>query len=244
MRFIGVDESGRCPALGSLFLASVCFRKKDLKGLDQIKECKSYLREQIPSVFNKIKNRIDWKLEELTAQDISKAKNLNDLQMFRACRMIESFILKYGTNLTLIIDNWEVSRKAFMNRLKIIDLHLFNLIRNRIIKLYLVHNCERIKYSLKYKAIALASIIAKYHRDKQMILLDKKYKIGFGSPNEWRTRNFILKCINHELNEEACKHVRWNWQTVDKVKLHPNWYKDGKEEWYNKTKKLLRESRR
>jgi len=226
--------------IGSIFLAAVKFEKNELKRFRGIRECKCYSQKRIQELAKEIRKHILFKVAEITAEEISKSSNLNDLEMFKACKLIEHF---YEPGITIVVDNWEVSRKMFMKRLKRIDLSLWKRIQDKECQLVLVHNCERIRRSkpIIYKAIALASIIAKQLRDSQMIELDKKYGVGFGNPNEWKSRHFILKCIRKELDEEARKLVRWNWQTIEKVKSHPEWYEDGTEEWYNKTKKQVRE---
>ncbi len=197
-RILGIDETGRGPIIGSMFIVGVLateetesnFKElgvKDSKLLTHKKRC--LLEGKIKDLALKVKI-IQVKPEEIDNAVDGGSINLNWLEAHKQAEIINE--LKPDK---VIIDCPSPNCKKYTDYLKA-------LLNDKSIELVVEHRAE------KYMCVAAASVIAKCEREKEVAELKKKYG-DFGSlPFEERvwvmSDNFLTqKKIGNVVENEA-----------------------------------------
>lgn len=147
----GVDEAGRGPLAGSVVAAAVILDPaKPIAGLADSKKLSAVRREQIALQIRS--NALAWAIGEASAAEIDE---INILQA------------------TFLAMRRAIGALSLMPTLALID-------GNRIPPGLLCRAEAIIKGDAKEPAISAASILAKTHRDAQLVELDKQYpQYGF-----------------------------------------------------------------
>jgi len=180
---LGVDENGKGPVIGSLFICGTLFDEKDINKLKELGVKDSKLlphrkRIELAKEIKKIAKK--YKIIQVKPEEIDKAVNKED-----------------GLNL-----NWLEAHKTaeIINELKpdkaIIDCpnpnikkykeYLLNLLKNKEIELIVEHRAE------KYFSVAASSILGKCAREKEMEQIQKKYgNTGPGYTSNPITQKFV-----------------------------------------------------
>src|SRR3989344_7887803 len=167
---LGLDEAGRGPIIGSLFICGVVFDEKDLDRLKEIgvKDSKLLPHNRRILIAKEIKKIAkNYKIVQIKPEEIDKAVNKKD-----------------GLNL-----NWLEAHKTalIINELNpdkaIIDCpspninkykeYLLNLLKNKKLELIVEHRAE------KHMPVAAASIMAKVIAEERLKKLKKTLKIDF-----------------------------------------------------------------
>ncbi|MBU3940998.1 MAG: ribonuclease HII [Nanoarchaeota archaeon] len=203
---LGIDEAGRGPVIGSLFIAGTMFDEKDVKKLKEldVKDSKLVPHKKRLVLDVEIQKIAKVKVIEITPKEIDDAVdgdnelNLNWLEAEKTIEIINE--LKPDT---AIIDcpsvNTEKYEEYIRERLKV----KVNLI---------VEN----KADENYIECAAASIIAKVARENQVEELKKKYgDIGPGYPSNSTTQQFLKE--NYNKHPEI---FRKSWSTYKKVVIN------------------------
>ncbi len=197
-KIIGIDEAGRGPVIGSLFIgfAIIILEKKEdyeefVDFLDKIgvKDSKKLSKKKRKEVAEKLKESLDFKYVQLTPEVIDKnifsGTNLNELQINSIVHIlnIEKPDLIFVDALT---SNSEKYKQKLLNKLNYVP---DNLIAEN-------------KADDKYKIVGAASIIAKELREKEISDIKKRIGIDFGSgyPSDPLTKSFIKENYNKEFN--------------------------------------------
>ncbi len=205
---MGIDEAGRGPVLGGLFVGGVVFDHDFLASLesseiDDSKKLSPKKREKLYDFI--IDNCSSYSVDEITNTMIDENSlndvNLNELELRSMAKLIISqtpdvvYIDALGQNLT-----------KFKQKL-IEKIHLQLKITPKIIT---EHKADE-----KFKVVGAASILAKVQRDRSISKYAKFYEeydgIGSGYPSDEKTINFLRTYIkkNHKPPEIA----RTSWQT-------------------------------
>lgn len=191
MLIAGVDEAGRGPAIGSLFIAGVLIDKDDDDELRKVgvKDSKLLTEPQRERIKKDMMPLIKkFKLIEVPAKEIdeaveSKTSNLNWLE---ADKTIE--ILAYLKPEQAYIDCPSNNIKAYRSYLE------KGLAKKGIpkaqIKLIVEHKADE-----TYASASAASIIAKVAREEFVASKKKELSVDFGSgyPSDPRTQDFLAK---------------------------------------------------
>lgn len=205
MMVLGLDEAGRGPCIGSLFIVGVVCEEEKLSELKAIGAKDSKLlphkkRMLLAEKIKKIANKIE--VIQLTPQEIDQAVDGHD-----------------GLNL-----NWLEARKTaeILNKLKpdkaIIDCPSPNIrayadyIKKRLthksVELILEHKAE------KYEIVGAASIIAKVLREEEVTKIEKVVgqSIGSGYPSNPICQKFLRE--NHEKYPQLIRH---SWESYKRI---------------------------
>ncbi len=181
---MGIDEAGRGPVIGSLFIAAALINESKLKELDKhdIKDSKLLLPKKREHLF-KILQRIllKYKILEVKPDEIDHAVNghdglnLNWLEARKTTLLINEF------NPDIVyIDCPSPNINAYKD-------YLLNYIKSKNVQLIIEHKAD-----VKYKICSAASILAKVSRDSHIKELEKKYgTIGPGYQSNSITQKFI-----------------------------------------------------
>ena len=193
---IGIDEAGRGPLIGSLFIVGVSTDKE--LGCE-IKDSKLLTQKKREEIFEKYKDKVDWVYFEIKPEEID-SKNLNELEAFYIAKIINKLAKE---NETVIIDLPEKKEK-FLERL------------NKYLKVKVNLVLEH-KADLNYRVVSLASIFAKVLREKHVKELKEKlnYNFGSGYPSDPKVRELIEKLRDDkELRKKFMPFIRKKWKSV------------------------------
>lgn len=204
-KIIGIDEAGKGPVLGSLYIGVSIIKvdenycEKDFEnylneiGVDDSKKIKQNKRVEI---LKKIKSKENVKVDfvEITPKQIDGSDNLNELEI----NNIVSIIEKQKAD-KIYIDALTANPEKFKEKILTKLSYIPKLI------------CEN-KADEKYKIVGLASLSAKVERESHMENLKKKFNIELGSgyPGDMKTKNFLKE--NYK-NEKYEKIIRKSWKT-------------------------------
>ncbi|HIQ50690.1 MAG TPA: ribonuclease HII [Nautiliaceae bacterium] len=203
---LGIDEAGRGPLIGNLYIVGVLIEKSKLNNLDEdIKDSKELDQKKREEIFEKYSNLIYF-VKEIKPREID-SKNLNQIEAdyFREI-ITESFKLlekkEENFELEVYIDLPE-KKERFLRRINL---------NKRNVKLILEHKADK-----KYKIVSLASIFAKVLRERHIQTIKEKLNLDFGSgyPSDPETRRFIeILKRNEELLRRIRPFIRKKWDTA------------------------------
>lgn len=207
MKVLGIDEAGRGPVLGSMFVAGVMVdeTEEELEGID-VKDSKKLSDKKRERLFDEVREFGDVFLEEITGSeidDLREVMSLNDIEL-------KTFadVIKQADPDKVIMDLPEPDAEKFINKIK-------NMLPN---------NLQEIEFIAEHKAddnypiVSAASIIAKTERENHISRLKQKYgeEIGSGYPHDQPTREFLRKYYTE--SGEFPEETRMSWNSVQKLK--------------------------
>ncbi len=158
--FIGFDEAGKGECFGPLILGAVIFDKKNLKLLkDKIsdRDIKKLTWEQVEKLYNTLRDFFDYKILRISPWEMDE-KNLNDLMDEGYSKLLKQ-ISKDPSREAFFIDNYNTSFR--------LDSEL-EIIKSAGSKVILGEKVDQ-----DYVAGALASLVARKHRNAEMLRLSK-----------------------------------------------------------------------
>ena len=209
MKVAGVDEAGRGPVIGPMYVAGVMVEENKLKLIKElgVRDSKLISPKRRVYLAEKIKKIADVYLVEVKAKEIDelrKVMTMNDIE-------VVSF-----TNVLLQL-------RPDMAYLDAADVKAYRFSQNILkkykypIKIISEHNADK-----NYPIVSAASIIAKVNRDKKICELESVIgkKIGSGYPSDQYTRAFLEELIREGKMPD---YVRTSWKTVEKIKKREKW---------------------
>lgn len=195
----GIDEVHKCPVLGSIYLCIAIVPDCNNDYLKEIgvKDSKLIGRSKLHTLAKEL-SVYEHKVLKISAEEISKAENLNLLEVMYIIKLIK-WANKFKPNF-IYLDCLTANVQTCYNYFYQLGFKQKNL---RIIS----------KADEKILSVQAASIIAKYYSDKEMERLKERFPdMGSGEPHDMQTRRFIYSAIK-ENNGEKLKIIRKNWET-------------------------------
>ncbi|MEK6928791.1 MAG: ribonuclease HII [Nanoarchaeota archaeon] len=187
MLLLGIDDAGRGPLIGPMFLAGVLLEKKDeamlkTEGVADSKLLSHSTRIKLSVMIKDI--ALDYHIVEAKPEQIDHAIksriNLNTLEAIKTAEIINK-INKRKEKIKVIVDCPSVNTKAWKNT-------LYHYIKN-IDNLEII--CEH-KADFNYPVVSAASILAKVAREDEVEKIKKKFgDIGSGYPSDPITIKFL-----------------------------------------------------
>lgn len=189
MLVLGIDDAGRGPLIGPMFLAGVLLKKKDEEYLKQegVADSKILLHPQRVKLAGLIKDTaINYYIietsPELIDHSINSGINLNILEAMKSAEIINTLNIK-KEKIKVIVDCPSVNIRAWHAKLITFIHHPQNL----------VIQCEH-KADVNHPSVSSASILAKVAREDSVAKLKIKYgNIGSGYPSDPLTQAFLKK---------------------------------------------------
>ena len=171
MRILGIDEAGRGPVIGSLFMAGVVINKEDEITLKEwgVKDSKLLSPKKREELYEQIIAKFPYKIIQVTPKEIDavlsedSASNLNWLEADHQAVIIDAMDCDQA-----IIDCPSPNTKGYGDVLKTKVTRKVDLI---------VEN----KADFNYLVVAAASIVAKVSRDRHIKALQQELGFDFGS---------------------------------------------------------------
>jgi len=204
LREIGIDEAGRGPVIGSLFVAGVLnFEGLGVLGVRDSKRLSSKRREQLAKL---IENATEVQVVELTAKEIDekrKSQSMNEITVDLFARIIE---LLHPDR--VYVDAADVNPERFA----------YNLRKKCSIRERDIEIISEFKADVNYPVVSAASIVAKVHRDRSIRELATEIgtEIGSGYPADPRTIQFLNRLLKEQKdNIPDC--VRQSWKTFERL---------------------------
>lgn len=216
-KVIGIDEAGKGPVIGSMFIAfSIINLANGLKELNSyqeklktigVKDSKKLTPIKRNYIYNQLKDHMDIKYAQLTPTLIdlnnSKGGKLNELEIEAIINILET------EKPNLIIIDALTSRPDKFG--------------DEILK-RLSFECKIIsenKADDKYEIVGAASIIAKELREQEIAQIKEniKHDCGSGYPSDPKTIKFLKENYN---NDEFHFIFRKSWDTYKKLKNKDN----------------------
>ncbi len=206
-KIMGIDEAGRGPVLGDLFVAGVIFSENNLKIIEdsEVNDSKKLSPAKREQLYQFVTQKcISYQVERITNFEIDENRknevSLNDLELNSIANLIVSLNpdVVYIDALGKDLDKF---RERLISRIK--------KKLNSIPKIITEHKADE-----TYKIVGAASIIAKIERDHSIsennaIYVD--YDIGSGYPSDEKTIEFLRQYIS--LHKKPPKITRTSWKT-------------------------------
>lgn len=210
MLLIGIDDAGRGPLIGPMVMAGVLIDKDDEITLKEIgaKDSKLLTHPQRIAIAGKIGEKIQSSYIVIAEpSEIDEAvlggENLNTLEARKMAEIINN--LNEGKKPTKVIvdcpsiniQSWRAKLLSFIKKKDNLDVV-----------------CEH-KADFNHPVVSAASILAKVHREEQVMKIKKKYgEIGSGYPADPYTKKFLEE-RGEELAESGLFRKSWaTWKTL------------------------------
>lgn len=187
---LGIDDAGRGPIIGPMFLAGVLIKKEDEKtlkqeGVNDSKKLEHPKRIRLSGIVKDIciSYKIVFSTPEQIDHSISSGINLNTLEAIKAAEIINSLVRGQKEPIKVIVDCPSVNTRAW--RFLLLK-YLKSPGRVELL-------CEH-KADANYVSVSAASILAKVAREEAVLNLKDKYgEIGSGYPSDSVTIAFLKK---------------------------------------------------
>ena len=207
VKLLGIDEAGRGPVIGSMFVAGVMVEEEldELDGID-VKDSKKLSDKKRERLYDELDDVGEVFVEEVSASeidDLREVMSLNDVEL-------KAFtdIIKKADPDKVIMDLPEHDGEKFREKVK-------GMLPDSLKGIDFVAEHEA---DDKFPVVSAASIIAKTRREKHVVELVEKYGVDFGSgyPHDEPTREFLKKFYQEE--GVFPKETRMSWNSVQKLK--------------------------
>ncbi len=198
MKVIGVDEAGRGPVVGSMFIVAVKVDEKELPKLKAlgVKDSKKLTPKKRERIARLLMESVEWKFREVKPEEIDE-NNINYLTIKYMAEVVEELI--DGEVIAIYAD--------YVNGLE-------EALGRFGVKVTVEPRGER------YVPVAAASIIAKHLREEHVKELRKKYgDFGSGYPSDPKTRDWLF------MQRDIPSIVRKRWKTVRRKKTLEEFFK-------------------
>ncbi len=208
MREIGIDEAGKGPVIGSMFVAGVLnFEGLGKLGVRDSKRLSPSRREYLAKL---IEASTEAHVVEFTATEIDDSRKTHTLNEI-IVELFSAVIMHFQPD-RAFVDAADVNPNRFATNLK----SSFKKERGEGAE----GESEIISESKadeRYPVVSTASIVAKVHRDRSIRQLEAEIgaEIGSGYPADPKTIQFLRRLLKEK--EDIPPYVRRSWKTVERV---------------------------
>ncbi|MGV8131089.1 MAG: ribonuclease HII [Candidatus Pacearchaeota archaeon] len=208
MYLLGIDDAGRGPILGPMYLAGVLIKETENSKLKDLgaKDSKLLIHSQRLKIAKEVKNIAKFHIVESSPKEIDDAVetiNLNTLEAKEAAIIINK-LNNQKDKIKVIIDCPSVNTEAWKNKMVSFIDYTDNL----------TILCEH-KADFNHPVVGAASILAKVSREEAVSKIKEEFgNIGSGYPSDPVTIEFI-KSKGRDLEKTGI--VRTSWATWKKM---------------------------
>ena len=198
--YVGVDEAGKGPVLGSMFVAGVRARAGDIPaGVDDSKRLTPTRREELSM---KLREQVDAiAVVEIPVERIDDPEtDMNELTVAGHAKALE---LLGADDCECYLDAADTNAVRFERR---VESRLDTSVDVRA-----EHGADE-----TYPVVGAASILAKVARDSHVERLESEYgSVGSGYPSDDTTRTFLREFVRDRGRLPSC--ARQSWQTSSDI---------------------------
>jgi ribonuclease HII len=206
-KVLGIDEAGRGPVIGSMFIGGFMVDESDLEEVEDlgVKDSKKLSDKKRENLAEKLREMGEPFLKEITASeidDLREVMSLNEIEIQGFTEVIERSDAD-----EIIVDLPEPDGDRFIRKMK---KELPAKFENR--DFTAEHEADD-----NFPIVSAASIIAKSARENHVDELKKKYGYDFksGYPHDSPTIEFLEKYV--EEKGELPKETRRSWSTAERI---------------------------
>lgn len=206
-KVVGIDEAGRGPVIGSMFIGGFMVDEEDLDKVENlgVKDSKKLSDKKRESLAEKLREMGEPFLKEITASEIDDLREVMTLNEIE----IQGFtdVIERSDADKIIVDLPEPDGDRFIRKMK---KELPAKFENR--DFTAEHEADD-----NFPIVSAASIIAKSARENHVDELKQKYGYDFksGYPHDSPTIEFLEKYV--EEKGELPKETRRSWSTAERI---------------------------
>lgn len=207
VKVLGVDEAGRGPVIGSMFVGGFLVDKDKLDEVENVgvkdsKKLSNKLRDSIDEV---LEDYGDTFLKEVEAEEIDELREIMSLNEIELHAFVD--IIERAEPDEVFVDLPEPDGDRFIRKMKRELPERF-----QDVKFVAEHEADD-----TYPVVSAASIVAKSARERHTQELKEKYGYDFksGYPHDKPTINFLEKFV--EEKGELPKETRKSWSTAERI---------------------------
>ena len=206
MREIGIDEAGKGPVIGSMFVAGVL----NFEGLEEmgVRDSKRLSPSRREYLANLIEEATEVHVVEMTASEIDEGRKRHTLNEIMV-ELFSELIMHFQPD-RAFVDAADVNPERFAANLR------SNYERERGEGEKEIELISESKADERYPVVSAASIVAKVHRDRSIRQLEAEIgaEIGSGYPADPKTIQFLRGLLKEK--EDIPSYVRRSWKTVER----------------------------
>ena len=206
LREIGIDEAGKGPVIGSMFVAGVL----NFDGLGEIgvKDSKKLSPKKREYLAELIEEATEVHVVEMTAREIDEGRKKDTLNVIMV-KLFSDVLLHFQPDLAFV-DAADVNPNRFAANLR--SSYEREREEGRGIEII-----SESKADERYPLVSAASIIAKVHRDRSIRQLELEIgvEIGSGYPADPKTIQFLNDVL--KAKGSIPTYVRQSWKTVKRT---------------------------
>jgi ribonuclease HII len=209
IREIGIDEAGKGPVIGSMFVAGVQhFDGLDALGVRDSKRLSPARREVLAT---QIEAATEVFVVEMHAREIDERRRERTMNEIMVERFVD--VLTHFLSDRAIVDAADVKPERFAANL---GACYRNACGGEIALI------SENKADERYPLVSAASIVAKVHRDRSMRALEAELgcTIGSGYPSDPKTIQFLQSLREDRDFDDLPHYVRRSWRTVRDLYTH------------------------
>ncbi len=206
MLLLGVDEAGKGPVIGSMFVAGLVIDEEKLFDLAAfgVRDSKQLLpaRREIlaKKILNIANDHYELEVAPRVIDELRQVMTMNDI-------MVRCFsqVLQHLSADRAILDAADVNAQRFGNRVKSTSGTSMDILAE--------HKADE-----RHLVVSAASILAKVKRDESVRTLERSMncKIGSGYPGDPETIEFLKKWVKDNKDLPPC--ARRSWATAQRIK--------------------------
>ncbi len=208
MREIGIDEAGKGPVIGSMFVAGVL----NFEGLEElgVKDSKRLSPSRREYLAKLIEASTEVHVVEFTASEIDEGRKTHTLNEIMV-KLFSAVITRFQPD-RAFVDAADVDPDRFAANLKSSFKNEGEEGAEREIEII-----SESKADERYPVVSAASVVAKVHRDRSIRQLEVEMgaEIGSGYPADPKTIQFLEGLLKEK--EDIPSYVRRSWKTVERV---------------------------
>ena len=204
----GIDEAGRGPLVGDMFVSLVALNESDLpklrlSGVKDSKKLSPERREKLLIEILKLAQAII--VSRATPSEIDE-RNINTIFVEKACKCI-ALSYRRGIEIDIVYIDAAGDPSKTVSRIR------------ACLSGFGIHSLEIVAEhgaDARYEIVGAASIVAKVLRDSHIAELHRIYgDFGRGYPSDPRTIEWVKRC--YEEHGDLPPIVRRSWSTLEKV---------------------------
>jgi len=207
VKVLGVDEAGRGPVIGSMFVGGFLVDKEKLGEVEElgVKDSKKLSNKLRDSIDDVLEDYGDTFLKEVEAEEIDELREIMSLNEIELHAFVD--IIERAEPDEVFVDLPEPDGDRFIRKMKRELPERF-----QDVKFVAEHEADD-----TYPVVSAASIVAKSARERHTQELKEKYGYDFrsGYPHDKPTINFLEKFV--EEKGELPKETRKSWSTAERI---------------------------
>ena len=206
-KILGIDEAGRGPVIGSMFIGGFMVKEDDIGELEKlgVKDSKKLSDRKRESIRDKLESVGEVFLQEFTASsldDMMEVMTINDIELKGFADVIDM-----AEPDKVIMDLPEPDAESFIGKVK--DLMDTD---HHDVEFVAEHGADE-----NFPAVSAASIVAKSARESHVEKLHEKYGYDFASgyPHDKPTITFLERYLGEK--DELPPETRKAWSTAERL---------------------------